>query len=102
MTDQDPVIKLLLRAVQISSFGNFEDLPVFVLKEQMISRLMLVADEYPDLQEWYSKMKDEHRLTKELQKSRNMPIHLLPLTPTLAQAGSTQRLILRGVNFFKN
>lgn len=88
-------IKLLLRAFQISATASLDHPNLYILKEQMLARLM-VAAMGTSLSSWYESARSECRLAVPHRRARNMPVHLLPRTPTLEQAGGLQRLILKG------
>lgn len=93
---EDPDLNLMLRAFQISANGSLDHSSLYILKEQMLGRLMITAQENLGIREWYEQGIRECRLAVPYRKSRGMPIHLLPKTPSLEQAGSLQRLILKG------
>ena len=93
---ENPVLTLMLRAFQVSANGSLDYSSLYVLKEQMLGRLMVAARENPGIMEWYEQGVKEWRMVVPYRKSRSMPVHLLPKTPSLEQAGGLQRLILKG------
>ncbi|CAD7698455.1 unnamed protein product [Ostreobium quekettii] len=95
MVKEDPDIKLLLRSFQMSAAASLDHPNLYILKEQMLSRLM-VAAQRTNLGEWYETARAECWLAVPHRRARNMPVHMLPRRPTLEQAGGLQRLILRG------
>ena len=93
---EDPDLTLMLRAFQISANGSLDHSTLYILKEQMLGRLMISAQQNPGIQEWCEQGSREWRMAVPYRKSRSMPVHLLPKTPSLEQAGGLQRLILKG------
>lgn len=93
---EDPDLNLMLRAFQISANGSLDHSTLYILKEQMLGRLMVAAENNPGIREWYEQGVRECRMAVPYRKSRSMPVHLLPKTPSLEQAGGLQRLILKG------
>eukprot|EP00803_Ostreobium_quekettii_P003137 evm.model.scf_1157.1 EVM.evm.TU.scf_1157.1 scf_1157:13492-23046(+) len=92
---EDADIKLLLRAFQMSAAASLDHPNLYILKEQMLSRLMVSA-QHTNLGEWYETARAECWMAVPHRRARNMPVHMLPRRPTLEQAGGLQRLILRG------
>eukprot|EP00210_Caulerpa_lentillifera_P006800 g6499.t1 len=93
---EDSDLKLMLLAFQISAKAALDHSTLYVLKEQMLSRLMISADESPGIRDWYNQGRIECKEAVPYRRSKSMPVHLLPRTPSLEQAGGLQRLILKG------
>eukprot|EP00210_Caulerpa_lentillifera_P008913 g8504.t1 len=93
---EDSDLKLMLRAFQISANSSLDHSTLYVLKEQMLSRLIISAEQSPGINDWYQQGLTECQMAVSYRRSKSMPVHLLPRTPSLEQAGGLQRLILKG------
>lgn len=97
--DQD--VKLALEAFQMSAgcVLAHPELAPGLLRCMMSGRLMAAAQTGSEMKTWHAKQLeviDASTRTKRQQQHHARPVSLLPLTPSLDQAGGLQRLALRG------
>ncbi|GIM13509.1 hypothetical protein Vretimale_16605 [Volvox reticuliferus] len=87
-------VKLLLQAFQLSLGAAMEHPNARMLREQMLARLMAVAAG-GRLKEWFAEQTSKCAAESMLAANSRL-LHLMPRSPSLAQAGGVQRMTLRG------
>ncbi|KAG2433079.1 hypothetical protein HYH02_012783 [Chlamydomonas schloesseri] len=87
-------VKLLLQAFQLSLGAAMEHPTARMMREQMLARLMAVTAG-GRLKEWYDEQTAKCAAEGMLAVNSRL-LHLMPRSPSLAQAGGVQRMTLRG------
>ncbi|KAG2488814.1 hypothetical protein HYH03_012613 [Edaphochlamys debaryana] len=87
-------VKLLLQAFQLSLGAAMEHPQARMMREQMLARLMAVAAT-GRLKDWFDEQTAKCAAESMLAASSRL-LHLMPRSPSLAQAGGVQRMTLRG------
>ncbi|KXZ46882.1 hypothetical protein GPECTOR_39g376 [Gonium pectorale] len=87
-------VKLMLQAFQLSLGAAMEHPAVRMMREQMLARLMAVAAA-GQLRDWYADQTAKCAAEGMLAIDSRL-LHLMPRSPSLAQAGGVQRMTLRG------
>ncbi|GLI67543.1 hypothetical protein VaNZ11_011767 [Volvox africanus] len=87
-------VKLLLQAFQLSLGAAMEHPTARMLREQMLARLMAVAAG-GRLKDWFAEQTSKCAAESMLAANSRL-LHLMPRSPSLAQAGGVQRMTLRG------
>ncbi|GFR44231.1 hypothetical protein Agub_g5422 [Astrephomene gubernaculifera] len=87
-------VKLLLQAFQLSLGAAMAHPAARMMREQMLARLMAVA-ERGRLKDWFEEQTAKCAAEGMLAVNCRL-LHLMPRSPSLAQAGGVQRMTLRG------